>query len=656
MRTALRVLIVEDEPDDAELVVHVLRQSGYEPDARRVETAAAMSDALRTHSWDVILSDNSLPEFDAVRALQLVREHGLDLPFLVISGSIGEDAAIALMKAGAHDYLFKGKLARLGVAVDRELREATSRRERRALSERLELIAKASNDVVYDRSIQTGSIWWNENVFTVFGYAETEPVQALEWFFSRVHEEDLPGLIENFETALAADADAWSGEYRFRRGDGTYAAVLDRSYIVHDRARRPIRSVGAMLDITDRKQLEQQFLQAQKMEAVGRLAGGVAHDFNNILTVITSLSYVIMDELEPDAQARQDVDDVRLAAERGASLTRQLLAFSRKQVLLPVVLDLNTVVSSFEGMLRRVLGENIELVARLAHGLGRVKADQGQLEQVLMNLVVNASDAMPAGGVLTIETSNDELDGASSPAYATVVPGPYVKIVVNDTGIGMDPTTQRRLFEPFFTTKEQGKGTGLGLATVYGIVNQSGGHIRAHSEPGRGSRFEVYLPRVDEAASCVPSRSGVTGVAGGSETILIAEDDPAVRAVTRRILHAGGYCVLHAADGVEALAIAAGHAGTIHLVITDVVMPKMSGRELVTRLKAYGDVRVIFTSGYTGDAIPQRDGPERGMHFVQKPFTPNALLHKVREVLDSGPDGLPPPTAAFTQAPQSADS
>ena len=388
-------------------------------------------------------------------------------------------------------------------------------------------------------------------------------------------------------------------------------------------------------DVTDQRRLQQQLLQSQKMEAVGRLAGGIAHDFNNLLTVITSYSDLLLEDLGTDDPKRSDVEQVRKAADGAAALTRQLLAFSRQQVVEPRVVSLNAVVESLQKILRRVLGEDVELAATPGPDLGAVRADVGQLEQVLMNLAVNARDAMPTGGKLTIETGNVEHDPAFARGHGAAAVRQFVMLAVTDTGVGMDEATKARIFEPFFTTKEPGKGTGLGLATVYGIVQQSGGFIWVYSEPGHGTTFKIYLPRVDAPAEGV-AVTAVAPVGRGTETVLLAEDAAAVRAVARQVLERQGYTVLEAPDGELALHLAQRHSGPIHLLLTDVVMPGMSGRQLADRLApARPDMKVLYASGYTDDSVVRHGVLEEGMPYLQKPFTPESLARKVRDVLDS---------------------
>jgi PAS domain S-box-containing protein len=392
--------------------------------------------------------------------------------------------------------------------------------------------------------------------------------------------------------------------------------------------------LAVLMDITSRRQLEDQLRQAQKMEAVGMLAGGVAHDFNNLLTIITGYSQLILLNLPTSDPNRHSVEQIMKAGERAAALTRQLLAFSRRQILQPKVLDLNTLVTRLSAMLQRLIGEDIDLRLVLRPELGRVSADPGQLEQVMMNLVVNARDAMPRGGTLTIETANVKLDETYAGRHISVGPGPYVMLAVNDTGFGMDQATKERLFEPFFTTKGSGKGTGLGLSTVFGIVKQSGGSVDVCSEPSRGTSVKVYLPRIDKPVSVEPEPSH-RRAARGSETILLVEDDEMVRNLVRETLEREGYKIIDAADPVEARRQAENYKGQIQLLITDVIMPKVSGKELAAALAGRRpDMKVMYMSGYTDSAIVNSGILQKEVAFLQKPFTPDALALKVREVLE----------------------
>jgi PAS domain S-box-containing protein len=421
--------------------------------------------------------------------------------------------------------------------------------------------------------------------------------------------------------------------YLTKKGDVVWG-LLAVSLIRGAGGQSPL-GLGIIQDITERKSLEEQLRQSQKMEAVGRLAGGVAHDFNNLLGVITGCCELLSTDLPRHDRMRPYLDEIHDAAGRAAALTRQLLAFSRLQVLQPKVVDLNSVVASMDQMLRRLIGADIEFVTRLDPHLGMVKIDPGQVEQIIMNLVVNARDAVSRGGRITLTTANAERDEAYARRNIAVRAGAYVMLAVSDDGCGMDAATRGRIFEPFFTTKRQGKGTGLGLSTVYGIIEQSGGKIAVASEPGKGTTFECSFPRVQEAPDAVVPES-TAALPRGRETILLAEDDEVVRKVTCTVLERGGYTVLAAASGAEALDLSAHHRGDIDLVITDVVMPGMDGRELADQLaRARHGIRIVYTSGYTDDAVI-RDGTRLpGRAFMQKPYATAALLRKIRELLDA---------------------
>jgi two-component system cell cycle sensor histidine kinase/response regulator CckA len=442
---------------------------------------------------------------------------------------------------------------------------------------------------------------------------------------------DEAGLVRDFETQA-------------RRRDGTLIWLRDSARVVRDAHSNVLYYEGILEDVTERKQLEEQLRQSQKMEAVGRLAGGVAHDFNNLLTIISGYSDLLLDTPPLQERSRAHVEEIKKAGNRAATLTRQLLAFSRSQVLAPQVLDLNAVVTNVDKMLRRLIGEDVDLVTILGEKLGSVRADPGQIEQVIMNLAVNARDAMPQGGKLTIETSNVALDAAYARTHMTVMPGEYIMLAVSDTGIGMDAQTQAHIFEPFFTTKEKGKGTGLGLATVYGIIKQSGGYIWVYSEPGLGATFKVYLPRVERPSGEVGQGTAAESPAKGHETILLVEDEPALRAMVRNVLESKGYKVLEARHGEDALMVSELHRGPIDLLLTDVVMPGMSGRELAEHLvSADKNTKVLYMSGYTDDAIVHHGVLGSDMAFLQKPFSPDSVVRKVREVLDAPPSVRPGP-------------
>lgn len=450
-------------------------------------------------------------------------------------------------------------------------------------------------------------------------------------------QEDVPTLLKNVSKVLSGLDQA--GVWRHRKKDGQIIDVEITSYSLSFNGRRAELVLAS--DITMRKQTEEalrrseeQLRQAQKMEAVGKLAGGVAHDFNNLLTVINGHAALSLRRLSQDDPLRRKLEAINEAGERATSLTRQLLAFSRKQIMQPKVLDLNHVIFETNKMLQRLIGEDIDLLIGLTPDLGKVKADPGQIEQVLMNLSVNARDAMPKGGKVTIETQNVYIDEEYSSRHLSVHPGRYVMLAVSDTGCGMDAATKERIFEPFFTTKETGKGTGLGLSTIYGIVKQSGGSVWVYSEVGQGTTFKIYLPCVDSPTEEFKLITDDAKATPGTETVLLVEDEEMVRNMTKEILQESGYQVLEAQHGHEALLVAERHNGPIHLMLSDVVMPQMSGRELAEQLAPVRrDMKVLYMSGYTDDAIVHHGVLDAGMAFIEKPFTPNALTRKLREVL-----------------------
>jgi signal transduction histidine kinase/CheY-like chemotaxis protein len=461
---------------------------------------------------------------------------------------------------------------------------------------------------------------------------------TFEAFVERIHPDDRESVLETVGKATKSGAD-FSVQNRALWPDGTIRWLTGAGRVHLGEHGAPVRGVGISLDVTERHTLEQQYRQAQKMEAIGQLAGGVAHDFNNLLTAILGYAALLAEEFAVGDPKRADIEEIRKAGERAAGLTRQLLAFSRQQVMQSTILDLNGLTNNLANMLRRLIGEHIELNLSLSSDLGSVKADPGQLEQVIMNLAVNARDAMALGGRLTVETANIELDDAygKSHGIAPFSAGSFVMLAVSDTGIGMDEVTKRRIFEPFFTTKPRDQGTGLGLATVYGIVKQSGGYVWVYSEPGQGTTFKIYLPRIDEPAAAL-SEADVSKevIDRGSETILLVEDEESVRVLSRILLERAGYLVLDAANPQEALATISGYAEPIDLLLTDVMMPGESGPELFRHLiAARPETRVLYISGYADQAIVSRGVLEAGVPFLQKPFSAAGLARKVREVLDS---------------------
>ena len=633
MSVPLRVLIAEDSEDDALLLVRELRRGGYELSYERVASAAAMAAALDRQGWDLVIGDHSMPHFSGLTALSLVRERGLDVPFICVSGTISEEMAVAAMKAGANDWVTKGQLKRLLPAIERELREARGRAALRASEASYAHLVERAPVGIYRSSPAGRFLSVNAALVRILGYDSAADVLRLD--LARDVYADPAERQRLLDRDTYTDREYDEVEATWKRKDGRLLSVQLSVRAVRKGAGEVEYYETFVRDVTEQRRLQQQLVQSQKMEAVGRLAGGIAHDFNNLLTVITSYSDLLLQDLGGEDPKREDVEQVRKAAEGAAALTRQLLAFSRQQVLAPRVVSLSVVVQGVEKMLRRVIGEDVDLVTALDLNVGSVKADVGQLEQVLMNLAVNARDAMPTGGKLTIETANVEHDPDYAREREAALLRRFVMLAVSDTGIGMDEATKARIFEPFFTTKEPGKGTGLGLATVYGIVQQSGGFIWVYSEPGHGTTFKIYLPQVEAPLEGRAVGAAPGDLPRGTETILLVEDAAAVRAVTRQVLERQGYTVLEAAHGAAALQTAAGHPGPIHLLLTDVVMPVLSGRQLADQLaRLRPDAKVLYASGYTDDAVVRHGVLEAGISYLQKPFTADSLARKVREVLD----------------------
>jgi hypothetical protein len=638
---SVRILLLEDVPADAALIQRELTKAGLVFVSQRADTRSGFEEALRIFAPDVILSDHGLPGFDGAAALQLVKERFPTLPVILVTGSLNEETAVEFMKAGAADYVLKDHLTRLPQAIKRALRESRLREERelavaalRASEEQYRALFENTPYPMWVFDLEThGLLAVNSAAIEHYGYRREE--------FLALRIEDLrpPEDVPALERHLATKSSGYhtTGPWRHRKKDGTLIEVETSGHDITFAGRRA--ELVVIDDITEQTRLEEQFRQAQKMEAVGRLAAGVAHDFNNLLTAILGTTDLMIEDLPADHPDREGLLDIRGAAERAAVLTRQLLTFSRQQVVAPRVLRLNDLVTDLVKLLRRLLGEDVTIATGLAPDCGSVNADPGQLEQVLVNLAVNARDAMPNGGRLTVETKNVDLDGDYPTERITIPAGRYVMLAVIDTGTGMDAKTKARIFEPFFTTKPVGKGTGLGLATVYGVVQQSGGYIWLYSELGRGTSFKIYLPRVDATDSQAAMEEPAPGALDGSETVLVAEDEEAVRQIIAKALEARGYRVLIARDGIEALALAAAYGeAPIDLLVTDVVMPDMNGRELSRRLtEARPNLRTLYLSGYTDDAILHRGVLQEGVAFLQKPFSLGAFARKVRDVIEARP-------------------
>lgn len=543
----------------------------------------------------------------------------------IFSPAIGADGNVDFVVGSTRDV------------TERNLSEERLKYSQTNLAKSQEIAHLGSWDLIIPETgkINEGVLEWSDEVFRIFGYEPNQVEVSNDVFFNAVHPDDRADVAAAMTKALAEGGE-YRIDHRIVRPDGSERFVHEHSEIIRDKQTgEPVKMVGTIQDITIQKQLGEQLRQSQKMEAVGVLAGGIAHDFNNLLTAIIGYSILTLNKMAPDDPYRHNIEEVKNAGDRAAELTGQLLAFSRKQVMQPAVVNLNTIIASIQSMLTRVIRENIELRVVLDPQLGNIKADPGQIEQVIMNLVINARDAMPDGGTLTIETSNVHLDESYISDHALDTPGDFIRISVTDSGVGMDLATRSRIFEPFFTTKEIGKGTGLGLSTVYGIVKQSGGDVIVYSEPGHGTTFKVYLPAVGDS---VPKRRWAGEAEesyAGTETILLVEDEEIVRTFVSTILKANGYNVLEAPDGKKALEVSRGYADTIHMLLTDLIMPRMSGTELKNQLtKLRPGIKYLFMSGYTDDSISNQGVIISETAFIEKPFSPVALSQKVREVLE----------------------
>jgi PAS domain S-box-containing protein len=529
-----------------------------------------------------------------------------------------------------------------GILVTAAVRDISIRKaaeqELRRMAQLLEATSGSARVGGWEIDVVHDTLFWTDETFRIFDLSPAEYTPTVATAIGFYVPESIPII-----TAAVGDAIEHGSPFDLELEviTATSRRIWTRiTSTVTVEQGRTVKVTGAFQDINERRRLEAQLLQSQRLEAVGQMAGGIAHDFNNLLTAIRGYAELLRRSLPTDDERnRADIDQVVLAADRAAALIRQLLAFSRRQVLQPEVLEPAAIVESIAQMLRRLLGEHVALTINAAPGLGRVKVDPSQLEQVIVNLAVNARDAMPDGGELTIELSDVELGPADIVGHAEAIPGPFVLLAVSDTGTGMDAETRVRAFEPFFTTKEVGKGTGMGLATVYGIVKQSGGSIYVYSEPRQGTTFRIYLPAVaQEPTAAVAEAPAARPSSSGAQTILLVEDEPAVRGFARRTLEEQGYTVLEAAAGAEALAIAASHAGPIALLVTDVVMPGLQGHQLAAQLTATRpELRVLYVSGFTENSVIHHGLPNYGVAFLAKPFSVDALGEAVRRVLDRPP-------------------
>ena len=642
---APRLLVVEDQPDFAALIAVMLSVADPKWDIDRRERLDEALARLAEGGIEAVLLDLRLPDASGLHAVDAVVGSFPDVAVVVMT-SYDRTMAVEALQRGAQDYLIKGDInaallsRSLSYAVSRKRAELAQRRS----DARFRAAVEGSLDAVGILSAVRG------DAGDVADFVVTEVNRNAERLLGRRRDEvvsrrlsdlwplaSLRPFIERAAAVMRAHAPL-EEELRITFPEGSGRWIHHQIVPLDDGVAIAVRDTTARHEAeADLHRREEQVRQSQKMEAIGRLAGGVAHDFNNLLTVIRGHGELVLRKLTGDHPMRRNLLEIGLASERAAALTHQLLAFSRKQVLQPRILDLGEVVERMSTLLQRLIGEDVELVTRRRGDLGSVRADPAQMEQVIINLAVNARDAMPRGGQLTLELANVELDETFAHSHAGMTPGPYVVFSVTDTGHGMDEDTKARIFEPFFTTKEAGKGTGLGLPTVYGVVKQSGGFIWVYSEPGHGTTFKIHLPRVDQAPERLSPRPGQAATGQGTETVLLVEDEDALRALLREVLESLGYRVLEAGLGAEALRIAREHRGPIHVLLTDLVMPQMTGRELADRLSCLRpDLKVLFMSGYGVGAAPRQEIPSDGA-YIEKPFTADAMGGAIRALLDSLP-------------------
>jgi PAS domain S-box-containing protein len=672
VETPVRVLFVDDEENILRSIKRLFMEESYE-----VLTARSGEEALKLlkdhQNIGLIVSDQRMPGMQGVDLLKLASDISPDTLRIMLTGYTDINAAIdAINKGGAYQYITKPwkddeliqivrdavyryslirenrRLAEIVKRQNEELKQWNDQLQYRVQEQTIEIRESEERfrrlfdeaPVGYHEVNKEGYITnVNDTELEMLGYTAEEMLGKPIWKFT-VEPETIKQV---FEAQIAGDLPPGQAfECTYCRKDGTGLVVLAGDKLLKDRTDESIGIRTTIQDITERKRteeemasLQKQFHQAQKMEAVGRLTGGIAHDFNNLLTIIKGYSQLSLIGLKDSNSLKDNIEQVYKASERATELTRQLLAFSRNQIMEMRVLDLNTLLQNLDKMLRRAIGEDIELVMVLADDLGRVKADPGQIEQVIMNLVVNARDAMPTGGKLIIEIANVELDELYTHSHIGMAPGHYVELSVSDTGTGMAPEVKDRIFEPFFTTKEKDKGTGLGLSVVYGIVKQTEGNILVYSEPGQGTVFKIYLPRVEEPVEELKEKVEVTEIPRGIETVLVVEDEDQLRKLIVQVLQTQGYKALEAYCGDDALVIYKERKEPIHLFLTDVVMPRMSGVQLVEQCKEVGqEFKVLYMSGYAESMTSYPDVFVTGINYIRKPFTVQSLARKVREVLD----------------------
>ncbi len=635
MAVPLRVLVVEDSEDDALLLVRELKRGGYEPDATRVETPERMEELLASDAWDAVVADYALPKFSAPAALELVQRGGYDLPFIIVSGKIGEETAVAAMRAGAHDYIMKDNLARLVPAIQREIKEAEERQSRRVAQaalrqseERYRLVVENANEAIV--IIQDGQHrFFNARALAIAGYDREE--YASVPLIETVHAEDR----EKVELFVARERAPGSRpqlfEFRIVDTSGTIRWVQMNAVTIDWESRPAL--LAFLSDITDRKELEASLRQSTKMEAFGQLAGGIAHDFNNLLTGILGYASMLKLEVPEDSTIYDSVATIEKTAQRAADLTRQLLGFARKEKYQFLPVDLHETIHEVVFLLSRTIDKSISITQRLHASDATIHSDPGQLHQVLLNLAINARDAMPEGGELTFETERGYLDEVYCRTHYDATVGDYLMVGLTDTGSGIPEEIRTRIFEPFFTTKEQGKGTGMGLAMVYSIVRNHGGHIQLYSEHGHGTTFKLYFPVKD--AGRTDDLGEQSRIVRGSGRILVVDDEEVVRNVAIEMLGRLGYEVTAVPDGQACIDFYQEHGDTVDLVIIDMIMPEMEGRECFRELKTLDpDVRAVLSTGFGYNERARAIIDEGMLGFVEKPYQIVALGEKLHRVLN----------------------
>ena len=647
-----RILYLEDDLNDRELIPRALAEDGVECEFVFARTEAEFEAALASSSFDLILSDFTLPCFNGIEALALARAAQPEAPFLFVSGTIGEERAVEGLRSGATDFVLKHHLNRLPEAVRRALREADQIREQRRViealresEERFRQVTESINEVFWLTDVSKNQMIYVSRAYEkIWGQTCASLYAAPQSWIEAIHPED-SDRVRNAAATLQVSGD-YDLEYRIVRPDGSIRLIHDHASPVKNPQGQTCRVAGVAEDITERRQLEDQLRQAQKMEAIGQLAGGIAHDFNNLLAVIQIQTSLLATEPDLGPTLKNGIQLVMAAVEQAANLTRQLLTFSRQKVKVTEDLDVRDVFDTIFKMLRRILGEDITLETRFAPSLPLINADRGMVEQILMNLVINARDAMSHGGQLSVIVEPIQISEVRVAGKTGVVAGPFICLTIADSGCGIAPENLSHIFEPFFTTKEVGKGTGLGLATVFGIVEQHHGWIEVESKVDEGTIFRVFLPALQCLAQKPAAEVKQEEIRGGNEVILLVEDDPPLRGLAQVVLERYGYRVLEASTAAAALEIWRAQRLEIDLLLTDLIMPGgTSGQELASQLQAdKPGLKVIYSSGYSDNVVSRHMRLAPGRNFLQKPYSTSNLAATVRRCLDESSDTARPPS------------